>query len=820
MRCIALIVATIGAILAVGHAASPPSAIVYSAGNTAKIPGWNLQSVLHAPSNLAELSQPGANVANWSRVSSRATVMAGLIETGVYSDSNLWFSDNLNKIVDRSVFGAPWLYREEFTVNPSVEEHYFLITHGITSKADIWLNGRKLADKEFQQGSYGGHKYEVSDFLQPGVNAILIQAYETSYLLDSAMGFVDWNPYPPDNGTGVWRDVEISQTGPVSLAPIRFIHDWTPGKTSTRITIRVNATNLESRTIDGTLAGKITLGSQQLALTQPFTLAAHEEKTVSMTGQIRDPQIWWPWLWGDQPLYNITVMALVNNELSDIAEPRRVGIRYIQSGLNSHGDQYVKKKFELMIDMGMNTVRLEGKQEHPELFDLADEMGLMIMSGWECCDWWEGWTYNEDVPDYVRFTDHDYLIANYSMLHEASMMQTHPSILAFLVGSDYWPDDRAASIYVNALKSWDWPNPVIASAGELGFPDILGSSGMKMDGPYDYVPPNYWYGDQVGAAFGFGSEEGPGVGTPEIRSLKNFLSDVDLNDLWTQPTKGLFHMSSDVSSFYDRSVYNNALWNRYGSPKSLDDYLLKAQMMDYEATRAEFEGFTSLQDASRPSTGVAWPNLHWQLFDYYLNPAGSYFGSKVGARPEHISFSYDNGTVYIINRFNFLGKGESASRWVAIDLIDTAGRSLYHQTLKVNTMPNHSQQIANIAHAISKIKDVAFLRLILSSDPKSDKNLSGANVVTTVKRDSSAESTTTLWVHLENKSDVTAFFIRLVLIDSETDKSIDPPFWSDNYVTLFPHESLDLTVSFKSLLSASPAIEVSGGNLAKQVMGV
>jgi exo-1,4-beta-D-glucosaminidase len=412
-------VAIATAILSVGHATSPSSAIVSSPGQTAKIPGWSMQSVLHAPNNFAELSRPGANVAGWYRVSPRTTVMAGFIESGVYTDSNLWFSDNLINTVDLSIFGTPWLYREEFTVNPTSAQHYFLITHGITSKADIWLNGRKLADKETQEGSYAGHKYEITSFLQSGVNAILIQAYETNYLLDSAMGFVDWNPYSPDNGTGVWRDVEISQTGPVSLAPIRFMHDWTPGKTSTKITIKVNATNLESRTIDGTLSGKITLGGQQLALTEPFTLAAHEEKVVSMTGQLQDPQIWWPKLWGDQPLYNLTVIALVNNEISDVAKPRRVGVRYIQSGLNEFGDrtfsinglrflplgggygpdmfmrwdtEYVRKKFELMIDMGMNTVRLEGKQEHPELLDLADEMGLMIMPGWECCDWWEGWT--------------------------------------------------------------------------------------------------------------------------------------------------------------------------------------------------------------------------------------------------------------------------------------------------------------------------------------------------------------------------------------------------------------------------------------------
>jgi exo-1,4-beta-D-glucosaminidase len=190
------------------------------------------------------------------------------------------------------------------------------------------------------------------------------------------------------------------------------------------------------------------------------------------------------------------------------------------------------------------------------------------------------------------------------MLHEAAMMQTHPSVLAFLVGSDYWPDDRAAQIYVDALHSLDWPNPIIASASERGYPKILGLSGMTMLGPYDWVPPNYWYGDQVGAAFGFGSELGAGVGTPEIRSLKKFLSAEDLADLWTKPDKGLFHMSSNVSQFYDRSIYNEALYTRYGPPTSLDDYLLKAQIMDYEATRAQFEGFSALQSADHPATGA------------------------------------------------------------------------------------------------------------------------------------------------------------------------------------------------------------------------
>jgi exo-1,4-beta-D-glucosaminidase len=48
--------------------------------------------------------------------------------------------------------------------------------------------------------------------------------------------------------------------------------------------------------------------------------------------------------------------------------------------------------------MGMNTVRLEGKQEHPELYELADRMGVLVLAGWECCDKWEGWEVRDRNP--------------------------------------------------------------------------------------------------------------------------------------------------------------------------------------------------------------------------------------------------------------------------------------------------------------------------------------------------------------------------------------------------------------------------------------
>ena len=129
--------------------------------------------------------------------------------------------------------------------------------------------------------------------------------------------------------------------------------------------------------------------------------------------------------------------------------------------------------------MGMNTIRLEGKEEHPELFDIADRLGMMVMPGWECCDKWEAWPYNNEVTAKL-WDENDFRTANMSMRHEASMLQTHPSVLAFLIGSDYWPEPRAAQIYIDALRDFDWPNPIVCSAAKRGFVETLGPSGLKM----------------------------------------------------------------------------------------------------------------------------------------------------------------------------------------------------------------------------------------------------------------------------------------------------------------------------------------------------
>lgn len=417
------------------HAATDnQKSLVSFPGDTAFIPEWSLQSANRVAGDITGLSKSGVNVSSWYRMSSRGTVMAGLLANGVYDEASLFFSQNMKSLADDPVFQASWLYRAEFVAKPG-EGHYFALkTHGVTPEADIYVNGVLIASHNEQRGSYGGRVYNLTGILVSGTNCILIQAYPTDYRRDFALGFADWNPYPADNGTGIWRHVELSQTGDVSMSPLRVLINFPkPGADTVDVRLRTKLENHALKTLRATVKGTISApnGTEATFFTHSAELNPLEIKAVSIPVSIRDPQIWWPGRWGQQPLYTVHANTVVQvgdeNALSDATSPQTFGIRHVSMMVNDHNDTafsvngwpfqalgagYAPDLFlrfdedrvativRYMLDMGLNTVRLEGKQEHPELYDLADKMGLMVLAGWECCDKWEGWEVPELNPSY------------------------------------------------------------------------------------------------------------------------------------------------------------------------------------------------------------------------------------------------------------------------------------------------------------------------------------------------------------------------------------------------------------------------------------
>src|SRR2546425_13233109 len=92
-----------------------------------------------------------------------ATVLQVLQEHGVYK--NLYFAMNL--ATPKDLWKQDWWYRTTFTA-PSGRDVYSLIFKGINYRADIWLNGHKVANRTQAAGMYNEFKFNVTGFTDPG----------------------------------------------------------------------------------------------------------------------------------------------------------------------------------------------------------------------------------------------------------------------------------------------------------------------------------------------------------------------------------------------------------------------------------------------------------------------------------------------------------------------------------------------------------------------------------------------------------------------------------------------------------------------------
>src|SRR5271169_5755121 len=288
--------------------------------------------------------------------------------------------------------------------------------------------------------------------------------------------------------------------------------------------------------------------------------------------------------------------------------------------------------------MGLNAVRLEGKTDRDEFFDKTDRLGLLVMPGWICCDAWERWKH---------WTPETKSIAAASLTDQISRLRNHPSVFVWLYGSDGPPPANVENMYLGILKDLEWPNPSISSASETPT-TVTGKSGVKMTGPYEYVPPVYWLADtKAGGAYGYNTETSPGPAIPPRESLERF---IPKDHLW--PIDAVWNYHSGGERFTTVNVFTDGLNRRYGMATSLDDYERKAQAMTYDGQRAMFEAYGRNKYTA---TGViqwmlnnGWPSLIWHLYDYYLVPAGGYFGTKKATEPMHVLYSYNDRSVAVV----------------------------------------------------------------------------------------------------------------------------------------------------------------------------
>src|SRR4051812_41287097 len=118
-------------------------------------------------------------------------------------------------ISTNSPFHGAWWYRREFEVTPRPGGRVRLNFDGINYRANIWLNGKRIADTNEVVGAYRMYEFDVTDTIRSGkANVLAVEVFPPD-ANSLAITWVDWNPMPPDKVMGLWRDVSLTLTGPV-----------------------------------------------------------------------------------------------------------------------------------------------------------------------------------------------------------------------------------------------------------------------------------------------------------------------------------------------------------------------------------------------------------------------------------------------------------------------------------------------------------------------------------------------------------------------------------------------------------------------------
>ena len=836
---------------------------------------WSLQSSAKVPQTGEVISSSAYRPQDWYPIQVPTTVVAALTANKVYPDPHFGMNlrtypgmgyqigqnfSNLAMPPD-SPFAVPWWYRTEFTAPlAKPDQRFWLHFEGINFRANVWLNGQKIAGSDTMAGASRLFQWDVTQAIHPGENNTLAVEVSAPNPKDLAITFVDWNPAPPDKMMGIFRDVSLRVTGPVVMQhPFVQTELELPSLTKAHLTVMADLANASNKEVRGILRG--TIGS--IRLEQTVTLAAGQRQTVRFQPTdyprlvVSNPRLWWPVQLGPQNLHDLKLEYLIDKTTSD-RQAIRFGIRQITGEFNSGGHLGFKvngksvlirgagytpemllrsnperKEAEIRYvkAMNLNTIRMEGKIEDDHFLDYCDQQGILVLAGWCCCDHWEKWpTWEEE----------DYLVAAESLKDQIHRIRRHAGLLAWMNGSDGPPPAKVEKIYLQILKELSWPNPIVSSAtGKKA--EFSGPSGVKMNGPYDYVPPVYWYVDKTkGGAFGFNTETGPGPAVPPLESLKRMFPPDKLwpiNEYWT------FH--SGGGPFKSLAIFTNALDQRYGTAKGVEDYARKAQAMAYESHRAMLEAFGRNK---HQATGViqwmlnnAWPSLIWHLYDFYLRPGGSYFGAKKACEPLHIQYSYDDRSVVVVTStpesyrdmraqatvYNFdLTEKFTRTEWFHADP-DGTQRILTIPTLeglsktyflKLTLGKKTGKAVSHNFYWLSTIEDQlddpkstwyhtpqkAFADFTaLQELPSPEVELSQRNMV------QGPEQTTR--VSIRNSSSRLAFFLRLMLKKGAGGEEVLPVLWEDNYITLMPGEQREIqaTCRIKDLEGQKPVVEVA-----------
>ena len=666
--------------------------------------GWRIISADQVSGDEASVSSPNFDVSHWYPVHHMpATVLQILEDDGVNKD--LYYGMNLTTPGD--LWKKDWWYRTTFTV-PAGRQAYALIFKGINYRADIWVNGKQIADRSQAVGMYNRFEFDVSRLVHPGEENVLavkiipergIPGEGIVELGDTWLDWLNWQyigfhdpqknlnfSFPPDRNAGVWKRVYLSSTGAVTIRnPYVQTELPLPETNPASLTVYCDLSNRSGKPVSGILSGEILRPSKPtIKFQQEVSLFRDETKEISFSPGaysdlvVSDPDLWWPYRWGKPNLYHLKLQFKINDEVSDsqqidfgirkIVQKRDNDTSFPQIGTGGNFYLQINGK-DYLIRGGVYTPDLlfENDPERDAAVMLyAKDLGLNMLR-------WElkiaddtmldradregmpvmlGWMCCGQWEQWDSWSAEDQWVARASLRARLEELRSHAAVVLWANGSDGLPPDPVLNDYHSIEKELHWQDAVVDTVSHVN----RFWSGIHMAGPYVWHPPNYWFSEKYGPARGSSAEEGDNEIIPPLESLKKF---IPADKLWPINENWYFHAGANPAN-NTLGDTRRVLEKRYGPSSGVEEFAKKAQLVHYEDARARYEAYATHWSNRKMTINWMmnnhWPSFFGHLFDYYFKQGGGYFGAKKALQPLSVVWDYyatgDRSTahVYAVNQ--------------------------------------------------------------------------------------------------------------------------------------------------------------------------
>ncbi|MBL8776492.1 MAG: hypothetical protein JNK12_11185 [Acidimicrobiales bacterium] len=301
---------------------------------------------------------------------------------------------------------GPLLFRHGFGAPaPAEGRRSWLVLDGVFYQGDVWLDEGYVGATE---GYFFHHTFEVTEALTARAEHALAIEVICAPQLDRAAKrnltgvFQHWDCHDRDrNPGGIWRPVRLEETGPVRFRrPSMICTD--ASETNATVAIGAVVDTLDAGTVE--IRTTVAPAGDDRPIVEQVAehpLAAGENR-VEWSVSVADPERWWPWSLGDQPLHDVTIEVRTDGGEVSHRVTRRLGFRTVElrnwiahvngerlflKGSNQGPTRQalaeatvedLRGDVALARDAGLDFLRLHAHITRPEVYDAADEAGLLL----------------------------------------------------------------------------------------------------------------------------------------------------------------------------------------------------------------------------------------------------------------------------------------------------------------------------------------------------------------------------------------------------------------------------------------------------------